>query len=191
LSVFLGIVAVVCWTLFRPLPFPDGVAAPAAPRQTPLARAKPFFSQGYEVTPVAGFDCEALVLSARHYSWGRTAHFAPVDLALGWGPMSDGRVVRRIRVNQFNRFYHWWAAKLPLPAREIETHSANMHLIPADGDVARAIRSARRGQRVHFDGYLVNVKAADGWTWKSSLTRDDTGWGACEVVWVKDFEVLE
>jgi hypothetical protein len=30
----------------------------------------------------------------------------------------------------------------------------------------------------------VRVEAADGWSWTSSLTRDDTGPGACEVMWV-------
>ncbi len=29
-----------------------------------------------------------------------------------------------------------------------------------------------------------------GWRWKSSLTRKDTGNGACELVWVKQMKVL-
>jgi hypothetical protein len=30
----------------------------------------------------------------------------------------------------------------------------------------------------------VQVNTPDGWRWRSSLTREDTGGGACEVVYV-------
>jgi hypothetical protein len=40
------------------------------------------------------------------------------------------------------------------------------------------------GQRVRIDGWLVQVDAKDGWHWRSSTTREDTGGGACEVVYV-------
>jgi hypothetical protein len=42
----------------------------------------------------------------------------------------------------------------------------------------------RPGQRVRIDGWLVQVDANDGWHWRSSLSREDTGGGACEVVYV-------
>ena len=29
------------------------------------------------------------------------------------------------------------------------------------------------------------MRAPDGWRWRSSLTREDTGAGACELVWVE------
>ena len=31
---------------------------------------------------------------------------------------------------------------------------------------------------------LVEVRGADGWTWRSSLSREDSGNGGCEVVYV-------
>ena len=36
-----------------------------------------------------------------------------------------------------------------------------------------------------FSGYLIEARAPDGWRWRSSLTREDTGAGACELVWVE------
>ena len=42
----------------------------------------------------------------------------------------------------------------------------------------------RKGDRVRIDGWLVQANAPDGWRWRSSLTRDDSGGGACEVVYV-------
>jgi hypothetical protein len=61
--------------------------------------------------------------------------------------------------------------------------SANMHIIPADGRVADALDAVREGDRVRIDGWLVNVEAGDGWRWRSSLSREDSGGGACEVVY--------
>ena len=51
------------------------------------------------------------------------------------------------------------------------------------------IKGARKGQVVALEGYLVKVISKDGWWWKSSLTRNDTGNGACEVIWVEEVEI--
>jgi hypothetical protein len=71
-----------------------------------------------------------------------------------------------------------------LPKDEIARSSANMHMIPSDVRVAAALRKVREGDDVRIDGWLVQVDAADGWRWRSSTTRDDTGSGACELVYV-------
>jgi hypothetical protein len=41
---------------------------------------------------------------------------------------------------------------------------------------------------VELEGYLVYVKG-DNFTWNSSLTRNDTGDGACEVLYVEKISV--
>ena len=64
-----------------------------------------------------------------------------------------------------------------------------MHMIPADDSVARALKRVRVGDVVTLDGYLVEADKPGGWRWRSSLTRDDTGDGACEVVYVKDLAI--
>jgi hypothetical protein len=47
----------------------------------------------------------------------------------------------------------------------------------------------RAGDRVRIEGWLVEATAPDGWRWRSSLTREDTGNGACELVYVCAIEV--
>ena len=66
--------------------------------------------------------------------------------------------------------------------------SADMPL-PADAGVRRALGRARVGQLVALDGYLVDANRADGWHWRTSLTRDDTGDGACELFYVTSVDV--
>jgi hypothetical protein len=122
------------------------------------------------------------VLSTEHYRHGREAELAPVDLALGWGPMAEDAVLEALDISQSGRFFFWRAEAFPIPRRDIETHSANMHMIPANPEIDRRLREVRAGDVIRLRGYLVRVEAADGWQWRSSLTRADTGAGACELV---------
>jgi hypothetical protein len=144
----------------------------------------------YVVTPVASFQVAGRVLSAEHYRADREADLAPVDLAMGWGPMADPAVLKSIDISQGGRFYHWHVAQFPIPAQATIEHSANMHLIPASRDVAAQIAAVEQGPKVRFKGYLVNIMADDGWHWQSSMTRQDQGAGACEVVLVDAMETL-
>ena len=55
--------------------------------------------------------------------------------------------------------------------------------------VEHELKNIRQGDIVTLKGYLVRVEAKDGWRWKSSLTREDTGGGACELIFVEDLEI--
>jgi hypothetical protein len=84
----------------------------------------------------------------------------------------------------------WSVRRLSVPRAEVERNSANMHMIPSTGEIKKRLKSLRRGSLIECRGYLVEVTAPGGWEWKSSLSRNDTGDGACEVVWVKELSVL-
>lgn len=70
---------------------------------------------------------------------------------------------------------------------------SNNHLLSDDPFVRTAIRKARIGDQIHLKGYLVNYSRTSqpGWWRNSSTTRGDTGNGACEVIFVKDFSILK
>ena len=76
----------------------------------------------------------------------------------------------------------------PIPTDEIVRSSANMHLIPASDAVRTALARVRTGQIVRFEGELIEATEPSGWRWRSSLTREDSGAGACEVVWVESLD---
>lgn len=165
-----------------------GAVAPEAPVQGQTERV-PIPHQGYTIHPLASFEITARVLSKQDYRSGRESDLSPVDLALGWGPMSDEAVLQHIQISQSGRWYRWRARKLPIPRQQIEINSANMHLIPANPQVAEQLKQIREGQVVSLVGKLVRVEAADGWRWSSSLTRKDTGGGACELIWVESLVI--
>jgi hypothetical protein len=172
----------------RPVTRGDGVVAGQQPTQT-SSNQQGFTYNGYTITPLESFTIEARVLAAKDYTFGREADLSPVDLALGWGAMSDEAILSKINISQSNRFYYWQVDAFPIPRQEIETQSANMHMIPADAQIEKTLKSIRPGQVVKLSGYLIEAKADDGWRWKSSLTRSDTGAGACEVIFVKSLSV--
>ena len=180
------------WHYFsaRPIDHADGTLAPKEPVQLDRASLPSFSVGAYQIMPAAEFSLEARVLSTETYRMGREADLSPVDLALGWGPMSDSAVLDRLQISQGGRFYFYrWSDQPPIPPTAIVEHSANMHMIPASNDIRKRLGKVREGQIVALSGYLVRVQAPDGWQWNSSMTRSDSGNGACELVWVKSLTV--
>jgi hypothetical protein len=49
-------------------------------------------------------------------------------------------------------------------------------------------RAVRVGNVVRMTGELVEAHRSDGWTWRSSLSREDSGAGACELMLVEAIE---
>ena len=159
--------------------------------ETGVTQTKPYSRNtiqidDYVITPLADVEITAKVLGKENYYLDRESDISPVDLALGWGRMSDPAVLEQISISQSSRWYYWKTPKFPIPRKEIETHSANMHIIPANDYVRDNLKEVEEGQHVKIRGNLVRVDASDGWFWKSSLTRNDTGNRACELVYVTD-----
>ncbi|MFQ5568523.1 MAG: hypothetical protein ACE5G0_02545 [Rhodothermales bacterium] len=174
--------AASCSTEIR---YAAGVIAPNDPVQIELDTVSVMDVRGYHVQRVARFEVEARVLGKTHYRFDPVADLSPVDLALGWGPMSDQGVLDKIDISQSGRFYRWRVRSYPIPREEIIQHSANMHMIPANDAVHEDLLKVRVGEVVVFRGYLVTATTEDGKVWRSSFTRKDTGNGACEVVLVE------
>jgi len=178
------------WWANRPVSHAPGLLVTEPPIQVDLAGTGWFDHDDYQITPLARFELDARVLGREDYRFDPGADLSPVDLALGWGPMSDSSVLDRIEISQSGRFYFWRTTEFPIPRQEIETHSANMHLVPANQGVKETLDDVREGQVLSLRGYLIRAGRDDGWEWRSSLTRDDIGAGACELVWVEELSIL-
>lgn len=174
-----------------PVSHEPGIIAPHAPIQKPAPEGMMFMHKDYVLEPLATFEAQARVLSRKRYFMGRESELAPFDLALGWGQMSDEHIISYFSISQSNRWYWWRYETLPIAKQEVIRSSANMHMIPADDYVLRQIKRTREGSLVKFKGYLIQARGDDGWLWRSSLTREDSGDKACEIVYVQDFEIVE
>lgn len=185
--------AFVVWKLVtreEEIVYGPGVLADESPRQSTPASKSSYEFNDYKITPLADFDIEAKVLAKRPYRSDRESDLSPVDLVFGWGRMSDESVLEHIEISQSGRWYRWRVESFPIPKREIVTHSANMHLIPSNPYVADQLNDIRKGSLVRLTGQLIRADAGDGWRWASSLTREDSGAHACELIMVQSVELL-
>ena len=103
-----------------------GVMASETPQQKNISAPVSYRVDDYSIKELATFTIKAKVLSRKNYHIGREADLSPVDLALGWGNMSDEAVLEHIGISQSNRFYYWRVDAFPIPRREIEMSSANI-----------------------------------------------------------------
>lgn len=170
---------------------PRGILAPDEPQQNNLDGNQGIIMNGYLVNKLAGFKLDARVLGKENYYIDEGSEISPVDLALGWGLMSDQSVVDKISITQGKRWYMWRANPLPIPKNIISKSSANMHIIPADDDVEEIIDETIVGNIIHLEGFLVKVIGPDGFKWRSSLSRTDQGDGACELFYVEKILIIQ
>ena len=172
-----------------PIEHPPGILVAERPVQVDLQPSTSTLDD-YLITRKASFEIRARVLSKEPYHLGRTADLAPIDLALGWGVMSDTAVLSQIDISQSSR---WYRTKYDLPPpiseQQIIFNSSNMHMIPARKDIERSLKKLREGDIVLIRGFLVDVDHDSGWYWRSSMSRMDTGNGACELVYVESLSV--
>jgi len=185
----LGTAALVAgWQLVTsgPIDRDPGEIAADEPLQSELEAAEPLTRGDFHILPQAQFSAEVRVLGRERYRLGPLADVSPLDIAVGWGPMSDSAVLANIDISQANRFYFWhYDDEPPIPRKDIESHSANWHLIPATDDVWSELRGLRVGDVVRLEGMLVNLEKPGVAMFKTSLRREDTGAGACEILYVE------
>ena len=120
----------------------------------------------------------------------------PMDVALVWGPIADPSVLSHLKFHLSQRYVsYWYDAGTPAVAvGKLPSHIANNHLIPANDEVADALARITVGDLVTLRGKLVDVDIHDAagrqvFHARTSLSRDDVGSGACEIIWVEAAEV--
>lgn len=170
------------------------------PRQAPASR-QPFAVEvndvRYAVRPLYEYELHGLVVSRRnhdgdfmlHRLWND--HLNVADLCVVWGSNARSLDLRAFDFRN-GEFTCYVETRSTAAWRRFAPDAlSNNHLLAADDDVRAAIRAAQVGDQVHFRGWLVEYANADGFHRGSSTTRDDTGNGACETVYVQSFRVTE
>jgi hypothetical protein len=87
-----------------------------------------------------------------------------------------------------------WSGNVNFNLQEL----SNNHLLINQRDLLGKLKSIARGDQVKIKGKLVNVKAKPSGstesseiTWNSSTSREDSGAGACEVIYVEQIDILK
>ncbi len=141
----------------------------------------------WTIQPRASYQIAARVWgNKRYHDW--QSGMAPRDLALGWGDMSDPSVDEWIHWRQSNRWYHYDWNNGAYSRNYITGHSANVHIIPATDNLDKVLRQVEKNDLVYLEGYLVDLQVRDDGRVghvNTSLSREDTGAGACELLYVE------
>jgi len=197
-------VAVLTWLRQDDLPPPEtyGTQPLPAPRQQPTSR-RPFAvdagGQRYQIEPLFDYELQGVVVSyhdadsfvdiTHHDRWQDFLNLR--DLCVLWGDNVRSGVY--LDMDFSNDTWTCWAywPDGETGARFRMDELSNNHLLTTDPAVQDALMAARPGDRVRFKGMLARYSnPANGFSRGTSTTRDDRGNGACETVYLTDFEVV-
>lgn len=152
----------------------------------------------YTVTPLFNYELWGMIVSYHHASsfidvshkqWNDFLNTK--DVCVIWGRNVETGVYARMRFRNRDFTCYYRYPDEAAAGLFSESCLSNNHLLPDGPLVAEAIRKARKGDQVRFKGWLASygTKGAP-YQRRSSTVRNDRGNGACEVVYVTEFEVL-
>jgi len=185
------------WFLFeREIRHPPGITVVEKPRILPSSRSPWLGADGARYRSLGRLVMRARLLSRNNVALSRWASISPVDLGLGWGEMSDSRIIDQLDIAQYNapiggvRFLSFGirhgAEILGWPhdrLAQLFTQLTHVHAIPANQAIEKTLRRLRPGQLLTLDGQLVEVVDPSGQALLTSSTvLGDTN---CEVMWVQ------
>lgn len=139
------------------------------------------------------FEIIGEAVAVTSYRWAFTNPYYDVDLGLAWGPRAR-TYKEKLKFRQGARWL-MWSSHEPMDEStlsDIKLHIGNLHLIPAEGrpELSKAIHWIDKGDLVRVRGFLVKIHGPSGELIATSSTaRDDTGDGACEIVWVEELQI--
>ena len=155
-----------------------------------IAKGLAPLAKDQSIKKLQSFKGDFRILGSKVYTSDEQAKFSPIDYAVSWGLFAEPEIARHISVNQYDRYLNWKIDRLPVPAEQAMQMVSNMHIIPANPQIAQQIQKVKRGDLVRLQGDLVEIKDKD-LVWRSSLTPTDTGDGACElfrvnsIIWIE------
>jgi len=173
------------------------------PRQTATS-ARPFDigARGlhYTITPRFAYDLSGMVVSTHDAaSSSDTFHgemkdyVNVVDLCVVWGSTAREEIYKEYSFSNNDTFCFGAPKSEKSRAIDIPTMSNN-HLVTNSPTLAAELRKVRPGDQVRFAGYLISysrqIENNGTISRNTSTVRTDTGDGACEVVYVNEFEIL-
>lgn len=155
----------------------------------------------YEATIEPLYSYEIRGLNVAQYdsrSWFDFAHrndpFNTNDLCLIWGDDVRDELYDRVEFSHGEFTCYFQTKDWEVFRRFNQAQLSNTHVIPADPTVYDTVKRMRIGDQVALGGYLVNMKISGpgGVTGNrnTSTIREDTGNGACEVMYVTSARIL-
>jgi hypothetical protein len=153
------------------------------------------------LTPLFRYEISGLIVSVNDYAMLglRYQDFYELDLCMIWGNNVRSGVHRSPQVSfehHGNTCYARWSQGAGINGTEL----SNTHVYATDPDILDELDGLRPGDQVRLKGFLAEVAAVPVRVspgnnpgtarLRSSVTREDKGNGACEIMYVESLQVL-
>jgi len=189
-----------CWQRNE---FPENLTVAPDLLKPPLQRAvniQPFTVSNngtdYRIEPRYRYDLNGLVVSYAHHNGNYSLHrlwndhINVADVCVVWGENTNPADLNRIKFWNGKFTCNFETNDTGVWKRFRQDQASNNHLLTDDSRIRKKIKQLRIGDQIRVRGWLVNYSNDTGFSRGTSTTRDDTGNGACETIYLKDFEIL-
>jgi hypothetical protein len=153
----------------------------------------------YTIEPLYEYELRGMVVSYFdanswldyfHKDWGDFLNIK--DLCVIWGENARSGVYEKMKfkTQSWACFYQW--PDRVTGSRFRGNQLSNNHLLSDDSEINQKIMKVKKGDQVYIKGFLASYSHSNGeFKRGTSTTREDQGNGACETIYVTDFQVLK
>ena len=151
----------------------------------------------YRVEPEYEYELHGMIVSFRHHDGKSRMHLQAndhlnmLDVCVVWGSNAANPLIHQLEF--WNGIFTCMVS-----TRDQEAWNSfdmfqlsNNHLISDDPFIRDQVKKISIGDQIRFRGYLASYSNDQGGKRGTSTTRLDTGDGACETVYVEQFEILQ
>ncbi len=153
----------------------------------------------YTITPLHTYEIHGMVVSYHNcgtwwdiYHHDRWKDFINIkDLCMVWGENLETEVYKDMKFsnNSWTCTCFWPNAEVG--ARFRQASLSNNHILCTDDTLRKRILKTARGDQVRFRGTLAEYSHSGTFHRGTSTRRTDSGNGACETIFVEDYEILK
>ena len=184
--------------------FPDPVERQHSPLASPTQSSSnkrgfqaTYADVNYSVEPRYDYELTGIVVSRAfhnakfglHRKWND--HLNVADLCVVWGDNASS-----LDLNAFDFWNGQFTCNISTSSSQaweaFNSHElSNNHLITDDKAIREQIQTVSIGDRIHLRGWLSRYGNDQGFSRDTSTTREDNGNGACETIFIRQFEILD
>lgn len=150
----------------------------------------------YRVEPEFSYELTGMIVSFRHHDYKSRMHrlsndhLNMLDVCVVWGDNASNPFLDRVKFwngiftcNVETRDQQAWDA---FDIYQI----SNNHLLSDDDFIRDQVADIQIGDQIRVSGYLAGYSSPGVGKRGTSTTRLDTGDGACETLYIKQFEII-
>ena len=156
-----------------------------------------FNNVNYEVVPRYDYELYGLVVSYNHHQGDKRLHakwndhLNMMDLCVVWSDSAFSPYLNDLNFssgeftcNVETRSNEAWASFRM-------NQLANNHLLSVDPAIRDRVQDVQIGDQIYLKGHLSEYGIVGAHKRGTSVTREDTGNGACETIYLEEFRILK